>query len=59
MTMGASNGQNFAASGSDDEPEHEPVTWKAASTHLTIASLAFCMAAIIPAIVEPQTTQRP
>ena len=54
MTMGASNGQNFAASGSDDEPEHEPVTWKAASTHLTIASLAFCMAAIIPAIVEPQ-----
>ena len=54
MTMGASDGQNFAASGSDDEPEHEPVTWKAASTHLTIASLAFCMAAIIPAIVEPQ-----
>ena len=54
MTMGASDGQNFAASGSDDEPEHEPVTWKAASTHLTIASLAFCAAAIIPAIIEPQ-----
>ena len=38
----------------DSEPEHEPVTWKAASTHLTIASLAFCAAAIIPAIIEPQ-----
>ena len=61
MTMEPSHGQSFAASmepsefaGDDSEPEHEPVTWKAASTHLTIASLAFCAAAIIPAIIEPQ-----
>ena len=53
MTMGAVGlWPEFA--GDDSEPEHEPVTWKAASTHLTIASLAFCAAAIIPAIIEPQ-----